>query len=133
MNVTVLSNVNGSLKIVSEEPMPYFGELDLSYNMIRKGDVSDLFYISQSKSNRVFIMNSLVGGDGLISLNIDKIIYSDGLVREPRASEQVYVDESVGEKGNDFTKRIVFFTILALVLIIGFFLIRSRFKKERTF
>lgn len=81
--------VGDSPVIVNKSPVPFLGELDTRYNLIRKNMSNGLFYISQGSRNKVHVVKiTAESPSGLLSSSWYATINADGSVDFPKQPEK---------------------------------------------
>lgn len=116
--VTVLTGSAGDINIAFEEPIEFFGEMDLTYNMIRRGDISGKFYITDSDTNTVLVVRPNFESDGRVSFEIDTAIFEDGTTLDTSPGLLDFKDLFDDKKTNPYMLFIGAALLVVLVLLL---------------
>ncbi|MEK7118507.1 MAG: YncE family protein [Patescibacteria group bacterium] len=88
-----LSADGDSPAIVNKSPVPFLGELDTKYNLIKKNTSNGLFYISHGLANKVYVVKiTAENPSGLLSSSWYATINADGSVDFPKQTERAQKD-----------------------------------------
>ncbi|MFY9462439.1 MAG: YncE family protein [Candidatus Sungiibacteriota bacterium] len=129
-NVTILKKQGDGAEIVSEDVLPFFGQLDTTYNMLWKDRKANRFYFTSQPLNSLTVLDIKRNQEGIMQLAIVAIVSANGQVSKfdtatGRLIETIPV-EPAEKPGEGLPYRWVLIGMLVLLAAIGGFIWMKR-------